>query len=402
MTPYVRTQANNPFRPGAGAVPDVWVGRAGLLPTHDERRWDRLHGHYTTGIVFIGPSGIGKSVLVNRFAQHAQRAGDVVLPPVRVAKRSDPVAQLAAVLHDAAQQVASSGSVVDGLEALLKRIHVVGFKGVQFAVENASIANPHLVVRDGLVKLAATLARENATRPAERQRVVVVRLDELQNADNEQRSKLLSALGDVLEHEERINEHTVAHLPVVLYVTGLPDLLNRATNVDTFRRRFDTVSLGTFSDAEVVNALQTTPLPAGVRVDGDAADMFADIVAGDPYLFQLVGRRAWNASGGSTIGVDDVRQADEDTYGERLRTVEAASGDIPPGEAEVLDAIYELADPRGQVRGADVANKLGKTAPQIATAAQRLERRAAIRRERGIWRIEHQLLHRYRTTGDIV
>lgn len=403
MAQRVRTQANNPFRPGAGAVPDVWVGRAGLLPTHDERRWDRLHGRYTTGIVFIGPSGIGKSVLVNRFAQHAQRAGDVVLAPVRVAKRSDPVAQLAAVVHDAAQQVASSGSVVDGLEALLKRIHVVGFKGVQFAVENARIANPHLVVRDGLVKLAATLARENTTRPPERQRVVVVRLDELQNADNEQRSKLLSALGDVLEHEERINvQTTMVHLPVVLYVTGLPDLLNRATNVDTFRRRFDTIPLGTFSDAEVVNALQTTSLPDGVRVDGDAAHAFADIIAGDPYLFQLVGRQAWNASGGSTISVDDVHLADERTYGERLRTVEAASGDIPPGEAQVLDAIYELVDARGQVRGADVADRLGKTAPQIATAAQRLERRAAIRRERGMWRVEHQLLHRYRTTGDIV
>jgi len=35
--------------------------------------------------------------------------------------------------------VASSGSVVDGLEALLAWIHVVGFKGVRFAVESASI-----------------------------------------------------------------------------------------------------------------------------------------------------------------------------------------------------------------------------------------------------------------------
>ncbi len=151
---------------------------------------------------------------------------------------------------------------------------------MQFALENASIANPPLVVRDGLVKLAATLAWENTTRPPERQRVVVVRLDELQNADNEQRSKLLFALGDVLEHEERINVHTMVHLPVLLYVTGLPDVLNRATNVDTFRRRFDTIPLGTFSDAEMVNARQTTSLPEGVRIDGDAAHAFADIIAG--------------------------------------------------------------------------------------------------------------------------
>ncbi len=51
------------------------------------------------------------------------------------------------------------------------------------------------------------------------------------------------------------------HLPVLLYITGLPDPLNRAANVDTFRRRFDTVPLGVFTDAEVIDALLDTPPP---------------------------------------------------------------------------------------------------------------------------------------------
>jgi hypothetical protein len=403
-----RSPDDNPFRPGAGAVPEVWVGRADLLPLHERERRDRVRGRYASATVFIGPSGIGKSVLVNRFAKHAAEAGDVVLDPVRVAKRSDPIAHLATAIDKVRARMAGDAHLADPVEAVLRRLHVVSIKGVKIAVEDEGIANPHLVVRDSLIGLAEAIARENARRDTSSQRAVIVRIDELQNADNEQRSKLLSALGDVLEHEvdidtgDRTGSTIPLHLPVLLYVTGLPDLLNRTTNVDTFRRRFDTIPLGVFTDGEVVDALLDTLLPSRVTFDRAAAEAMADIVAGDPFLFQLVGRHAWDASSGDQITPGDVVSADEATYGERLRTVEAAAADIPAGELQVLRAVYDLADEHLEVRGAEVAERLGKGAPEIATSAQRLERRAAIRRVKGMWRIEHRLLHRYLTTGDIV
>jgi hypothetical protein len=384
----------------------VWVGRASLLPKHEEERRHRIRGRYTSGTVFIGPSGIGKSVLVNRFAERSADLGDVVLEPVRVAKRSDPVAQLAGAITKARDRLAETRTAADALEAVLERLQLVSVKGVRFALQEEGIANPHLLVRDGLVAIGETLARENTSREPGRQRAVVVRVDELQNADNQQRSALLSALGDVLEHQVDVEAPGGAvrrlHLPVLLYVTGLPDLLNRSTNVDTFRRRFDTVPLGVFPDAEVVDALLDTALPGDVRFASDAAGAVAELVAGDPFLFQLVGKHAWDAGTGQTITVEDVQHADEVTYGQRLRVVEAAWADIPEGEAVVLDGVYELVDARLEVKGAAVAEHLGRTPPQIATAAQRLERRAAIRRLKGNWRVEHRLLHRYRTTGDIV
>jgi hypothetical protein len=403
-----RSPSNNPFRPGAGAVPDVWVGRADLLPVYERERTDRTRGRYTSGTVFIGPSGIGKSVLVNRFAQRAIDDGDVVLDAVRVAKRSDPVSHLAGALEKARRHIAGEGTLTHALESLLARLQVISVKGVQFAIEQEGIANPHLVVRDSLIAIGEVLARENVSRPAQRQRSVIVRIDELQNADNTQRSALLSALGDVLEHEVELDARDGTsssikqHLPVLLYITGLPDLLNRTTNVDTFRRRFDTIPLGVFTDAEVIDALLDTPLPGGVAFSRQAAEAMADIVTGDPFLFQLVGKHAWDASDGDEVTPADVAHADDATYSERLRVIEAASSDIPDGEAQVLEAIYALVDEQLSVRGSEVAARLDKTAPQIATAAQRLERRAAIRRTKGAWRVEHRLLYRYRTTGDIV
>jgi len=401
----VRTPENNPFLPGFGAVPLVWVGRAELLGLHDRERRARLLGRYTRGAVFIGPSGIGKSVLANRFAQDAAEAGDVVLAPVRVAKRSDPVAQLAGVISAAEQQLASD-TFVNALARLLDRLKVISVKGVELAITQEGVANPHLVVRDSLIALGEALAHENAQRASPGQRALVVRVDELQNATDTQRSAILGALGDVLEHETTVHtsDGTATplpiHLPVLVYLTGLPELLNRGTDVDTFRRRFDTEPLGMLTDTEIIDTL-AGPLPGGVTVEAAAVQRIISVVAGDPFLFQLVGQHAWDASPGPRITAADVDRADRETYPDRLRNVEAAATDIPAGEMTVLKAIYDAAAPDLTVSGAEVATRLGKTPAQIATAAQRLERRAVIHREWGRWRIENRLLHRYLTTGDI-
>lgn len=402
-----RTPENNPFHPGFGAVPQVWAGRDTVLALHARERRARVLGRYTRGAVFIGPSGIGKSVLVNRFAEESARSGDVVLDPIRIAKRSDPVAQLAGAVDKARRQIASD-TLVDALERLASRLQVISVKGVRLAVKEDGISNPHVVVRDSVIAVAEHLAKENSRRTPARQRALVLRIDELQNADDGQRSHILAALGDVLEHQVLVNTQdgtgaaVTMHLPVLVYLSGLPDLINRRTEVDTFRRRFDTTPLGMLADSDVLDALVSQPLPGQITVSLAAAHRIAGIVAGDPYLFQLVGQHAWNASTSHEITGADAEQADRETYAARLRSVEAAAADIPPAELTVLEAVYAVAGSDLTVHGRDVAKHMGKTPAQIATSAQRLERRAVITRDWGEWRIENRLLHRYQTTGDII
>lgn len=402
----MRSRDSNPFRPGAGAVPDVWVGRQQLLLEHARRRRDRTRGRYTTGVVIVGPSGIGKSVLVNRMATDGTADGDVLVEPVRIAKRSDPVAQLAGAVARAGQHVVGARPMTNELGQLLDRLDSIAVHGVKVTVADPADTNPHLAVRDALVALATRLAHENADRPRTADRALVVRIDELQNATNAQRSALIAALGDVLEATTAVHLGGQAdpldqHLPAVVLLTGLPDLLNAASNVDTFRRRFTTHVLRPFPDAEVEDALLDADLPDGVTVKPAAATELARIVCGDPYLFQLVGHHAWNAGTGDTITVDDVATAADQTYSDRLRMVEAAAADIPAGEQGVLDALLAVVDDRGLAAPKDVADQLGTTLPKIATAAGRLERRAVIERRPDGWQIVNRLLHRYLTTGDV-
>jgi hypothetical protein len=373
-----------------------------LLAAADQRR-DRIRGRYTPGTVVVGPSGIGKSVLVNRVAEDAGAAGDVVVRPVRIAKASDPVAQLAAAIDLAARDVAGTGNFVAEVDALLDRVRLVSVRGIEVAVREADVANPHLLVRDAVIGLGEHLARENSRRRPGAERALLIRVDELQNATNVQRSALIAALGDALEHQVTVRAPGTVplYLPIVLFLTGLPDLLNAASNVDTFRRRFTTTVLGPFSDAEVEDALLDTPLPGGVTVERPAAARIADLVAGDPYLFQFIGKQAWDASDGPVITLADVEAADAATYGERLRIVEAAVSDIPDGERAVLEAVYAVADDHLVAAPSAAAAHLGVTVQKIATAASRLERRAAIERTPRGWVVTHRLLHRYLTTGDV-
>lgn len=402
-----RSVDNNPFRPGFGAVPDVWAGRDDALRGYATERHARIRGRYTRGLVFVGPSGIGKSVLVNRFAADSAALGDVVLAPVRIARRSDPLAQIAGVVTAARERIAGDG-LADVIERGLKRLEVISVKGVELAATQEGISNPHVVLTTALIEFGTILARENAGRAPEHRRALILRIDELQNADNTQRSAILAAVGDVLEHQVQIEVGdgagalTTVHLPILVFLTGLPDLLNRATTVDTFRRRFQTQTLGMLADDDIADRLAQPLSETGVTFEPAAVEAVRQIVAGDPYLFQLVGQQAWNASDGPVITQADVARADRETYADRLRLVEAAVDDIPPGEMAVLRVVYELLDEQLTVAGADVAARLGKTQPQIAPAAQRLERRAVISRDWGRWRVENRLLHRYLTSGDIL
>jgi hypothetical protein len=256
------------------------------------------------------------------------------------------------------------------------------------------------------VGLGTRLASENATRRSGTERALLIRVDELQNASNAQRSALIAALGDALEHQTTVRMPGAGtmdvHLPVLLYLTGLPDLLNLASNVDTFRRRFATTVLRPFSDAEVEDALLDTPLPAGVTVERAAARRIAHVVAGDPFLFQLVGKHAWDASTDASITVADVDHADEVTFSERLRIVEAAAADIPAGERDVLEGLYATAGDDLSAAPSAIAAHLGVKVTAIATAGARLERRAAIERTARGWTVTNRLLHRYLTTAGIV
>jgi len=223
----------SPFLPGSDAVPTIWAGRELELADAHRVARRRLQGIYERGRLITGEFGIGKSVLVNRIAQDFRAAGHLVTRAVRLPQHRDPLPLFA----DAVAELAS------GLDARLGRA------ARQVQEVTLPVVGGEVALRDDAPTPEALLLRVRALlvevgRAARRDgRLVVLHLDEVQNAPADGLSSLLTVLGDALA--ETVEEtdpaggiHTV-FLPMAVYLSGLPALPRRAAEVGTtFSRRF--------------------------------------------------------------------------------------------------------------------------------------------------------------------
>jgi hypothetical protein len=68
-------ELQNPFRPGAGTAPPALVGRDALIESFRITVGRALAGRPGQSVMPIGLRGVGKTVLLNRFAEVAEGAG---------------------------------------------------------------------------------------------------------------------------------------------------------------------------------------------------------------------------------------------------------------------------------------------------------------------------------------
>lgn len=387
----MRTPLNNPFVPGSDTVPEVWAGRGEEISDfHRQVRPRRLAGAYERGRVLIGEPGIGKSVLASRIAAEAREAGDLVLPSLRIPRGGDPIALLAGVVADAVSAYSLGERVGSMATGLLDRITAIR-AGITVTLQGAPAGVPHRELTLALSTLARTAMDDG--------RLLVVHIDEVQNVDRtEHMSQLLVALGDVMaetaEGTDAAGNPHERHLPVAVTLTGLWSFVDDATRAAgaTFARRFKAYHLGPLEDVDIRTALApftsdgwpilTDDGPAVVTASADAVQMLLEAVCGDPFLFQLVGQAAWNASTGPVIDRADVAAGIREVATEMTHHAERTLERLPRAERDLLDALLSL--PREQRTLTAAGRELGKTPQQVATTAKRLEMRSIIRRGRPI------------------
>ncbi len=412
----MRVSEQNPFVPGETVVPDIWIDRPEATLAFSRARKDRLRGRYSAGFVAVGESGVGKSALVNRLTSHGDAADDLRLGTVRLSKGDDPIALLAVETARAARGVAS-GKLSAALAGLVDRLEISVLGVVKAGPKQpAPDPNPHITVRDTLIELAATIARENfAGGSGHLGRLLTIRIDEMQNASEQARSQLMTVLADLLVAERELpvggtNHTRRVHLPVQVLVTGLPHFLNTTSTNDTFRTRFTTHRLTHFGDGEIEDAiLDQFPYvvdPAqpddAVTFAASALDELIRIVAGDPFAFQLVGKAAWDAGTGAEIVLAEVEQAEQTTYRARSGITNAALRGLPDGERALLETIVELAVPAaGRVEIPALTTQLGRPSATFGSTLSRLDNRGIVERVPGGLLVRNRLVARTLTSGDI-
>lgn len=371
----------------------MWAGRELELSDAHAAAQRRLAGVYERGRAVLGEFGIGKSVLVNRIAGEFAADGHWVAEPVRVPKDADPVPLLAEVVRDLAARRDLDQAIGKRAGGLLARIGQITLPVVGGGVTVRARADDDLVHRE-VLRLVDHVARL----AAEERRLVVLRVDEVQNASLRGLSRLLTLLGDALEAWIPDRDPTGAPrerlLPLVVYLSGLPDFRDRVADAGgTFARRFRTFELEPLGQPELREALLpfltdgwpvlTDEGHAVVHMEGAAADHLVEACLGDPFLFQLAGEAAWNSGDGNVITAVEARRGWQLIRREVVRYVEGRLSGLGDVQLAFLRAAAPLPDADRSV--AAVASAMGRQGSEsVASTAQALDRtHRLIRREAG-------------------
>lgn len=349
----MRTALNNPFQPGSDVVPAIWAGRTAQLSDWRDVLRPRLEaGLFERGRTILGEPGLGKSSLVRRIANEAERQGDWVTPQIRIAVGSDPIKRLAAELLVIADKAGLSTGREQRLTRLLQRVESIAINGVSLALSPSEGQEPHSALTELLVEVGRIAIGRNA--------VILIHVDEIQNIDDERAlSQLLIALGDAITRIVEVDVPGVGaverSLPIAAYLTGLPefDEASGSRKGATFTRRFATTVLAPLDDDDLRTALRPLVIDGWEVADGEgaltrirmqasAAETIVDLSRGEPFLFQLAGQRAWYAGRGDVITRDEVIRGWREAQAEATSHVERILDRLPSREREFLEAMADL------------------------------------------------------------
>ena len=397
----MRSPTSCPFLPGSDRVPAVWAGRA--LELADARQVvfpRRLAGVYERGRAFLGEYGIGKSVLVNKVADDAARAGHWVTPSVRATLGGDVLALLAEAVSNLVATHDLDRRIGQRATGLLNRVEEIALPVVGGGARIRSPApdpNPHRAVTKLLVEVAR-LARDVRSDDLPDGRVVLVRIDEIQNVRSpESLSQLLTTLGDALDATvSEVDAGGIERdraLPLVVYLSGLPDFGREAARAGaTFSRRFRTVELEPLEDSDLRDALTpftsdgwpllTDEGPDSVLMEPGAVDHVVERCLGDPFLFQLAGEAAWNAGRGRVITTEEAQRGWAAQRREVVRYVEGRLEGLTELQVQYLTTVAGL-DADERTAGLIAAAMGRKSSQALGSTAQALEHDHRLIRRRG-------------------
>lgn len=262
---FLRGTQKNPFTTNFGKVPVYFAGREDVI---SEITCMFEGDEETACCLLVGARGTGKTALLTYFSNIAQRLGWI----------SANVSAIPGMLQDIIQQTETAASHL--LEPSKKRtLKSIGVSGI------------------------GTIEWDNSFEDTTNWRG---KMTSLLDALNDQGTGLLITVDEVTVSLPEMVELVVVfqhfvreERKVALLMAGLPynvEALIRGEST-SFLRRADRFDLDPLADYEVKEAFKLTVEEGGKVIDDAALDSAVERIGGFPFMFQLMGYRAWRASG---------------------------------------------------------------------------------------------------------
>lgn len=375
-----RDARSDPFTPGFGNLPKVFVGRATEMNDLTGMVERLADGIYEQPRLVTGDRGMGKTSLLLQFEQEQAEAGRWM---VRAAATRDH-AIVSRICRGVAEYVHSErlfGKLADAVRAGVDRLAgvTISSTGVTVDLGRQPAGAPDGDTLRSLLEAAARLAREQGT-------VLALLVDEAQNIHLDTLGQLFYAIQEVqgvtiVERDAQTGALRRDALPLAVVVAGLPGLVDRLKRAgSTFGERSKPLRLAALPPSETVAALREFAREGGAAFDADAAELVAHACGGYPYFLHVVGSHVWRAGTSEVITTDDARAGIaaarpylEAFYEQRLTEV----GDLQRRYLKVAAQLDEAQRTPG-----GVARALGRTSDQLgSTLAALVERHGLLRND---------------------
>lgn len=348
-------ELTNPYRPGAGTNPPALLGRDELIDHFGVAVRRALAGHPGKSVMPIGLRGVGKTVLLNRFAEIAEHEGlavGFIEAPESGDFRSLLVNRLRKVLlsYDGEKVTAK---VLRALR-VLKTFSLQLPDGSRFSIDVDAL--PGQADSGNLSEDLTDLLVAVGEAAADRGSGVLLAIDELQYLREQELAALITA----------IHRTTQRDLPVVLVGAGLPQLPGLAGDAKSYAERlFEFPHIGSLDADDARAAILVPADEQGVHFTSAAVDAVIEKAHGYPYFLQEWGYHVWNAADGGTIDhhlVERVtprvvKHLDDNFFLVRFDR-------LTPAEKRYLRAMAELG--AGPHRSGDIATELGVRVESVA------------------------------------
>jgi AAA ATPase-like protein len=361
----------NPFAPGAGTPPPELAGRQVMLDQAETTLLRVQQGRPSKSFLLVGLRGVGKTVLLVRMQQIADKAGyrtlmvearedkslpELLLPPLRQ------------VLLGLDQLGSLNEKVKRGLRVLRSFASAVKLKYGE--VEIGLDIEPERGVGDSgdiesdLPDLLVAIAEAAAARRT----AVALLMDELQYIGEIELSALIMGIHRIAQRE----------LPLVLIGAGLPQLVGNTGRSKSYAERlFDFPEIGPLSPKDARIAIVEPITREDEKIAKRAVDLIVEATLGYPYFLQEWGYHCWNAADRSPISRRHVEKAPPIILANLDASFFRVRFDrLTPSEKRYLRAMAALGP--GPHRSGDIAETLGAQVRSVAPLRSGLIRKGMI------------------------
>ncbi len=364
----------NPFTPGAGVAPPALIGRDRLIAQTDMVLRRVLAGRFARSLMATGLRGVGKTVLLNVFEEHARQLGYQVAlievpEPERKLKRNQVRADFSTILAPKLRSILFALDRLGGVNEKVKRalriftgfsvkLNVDGSLNLDVGVDaERGTADTGQLDHD-LTALFEAIGEAAAARSVG----LFLAVDEVQYLTRQELGAIITAL-------HRISQRA---LPVVFVGAGLPQLPGLAGEAKSYAERlFEFPRVTSLAPDEARSALLDPVAKLGVSFTGDALARIVERTQGYPYFIQEFGAKAWDHARGPRVTLEDIhdvepivqQELDNNFFSVRFER-------LTPRERAYAYALATLG--AGSHRSGDVARVLNATSDQVGTIRESL------------------------------